>query len=158
EGVREVRRLLEMAASEKRSPIPVSKIQLGLNCGGSDSFSGITANPALGACVDRLARFGGTAVLAETTVIFGAESLLLRRAVNREVADKLLECVRGYRRYLNQFGGSFVDNPSPGNKDGGVDEHRREVAGRGREGRYRRADGCRRLRGANFIAWAGLHQ
>jgi altronate hydrolase len=120
EGVRNVKRLLEQAASQSRIPLPVSKIVLGLNCGGSDSFSGISSNPALGNCVDRLCSFGGTAVLAETTEIFGAESLLLNRACNRDVAEKLIACVRAYRAYLAQFGGSFDDNPSPGNKQGGL--------------------------------------
>ena len=69
--------------SEKRVPVPASKIVLGLNCGGSDSFSGITANPALGVCSDLIAQAGGSAVLAETTEIFGAEHLLVRRARNR---------------------------------------------------------------------------
>ena len=93
---------------------------LGLNCGGSDSFSGITANPALGVCSDMLAELGGTTVLAETTEIFGAEHLLVRRARNRAVAEKLLAFVEGYKKYLRQFGGSFNDNPSPGNKEGGL--------------------------------------
>jgi altronate hydrolase len=112
--------MLERAAAEKRVEIPASKIVLGLNCGGSDSFSGITANPALGACCDQLAAFGGTAVLAETTEIFGAEHLLVRRARNREVAEKLLGFIAGYKTYLNRFGGSFDDNPTPGNKAGGL--------------------------------------
>jgi altronate hydrolase len=93
---------------------------LGLNCGGSDSFSGITANPALGYCSDLLAKIGAASVLAETTEIFGAEQLLITRARNRQVAEKLIGHVRGYKRYLSQFGGSFNDNPSPGNKDGGL--------------------------------------
>jgi altronate hydrolase len=112
--------MLERAAAEKRIETPASKIVLGLNCGGSDSFSGITANPALGACCDQLAAFGGTAVLAETTEIFGAEHLLVRRARNRQVADKLLGFIAGYKTYLNRFGGSFDDNPTPGNKAGGL--------------------------------------
>jgi len=120
EGVREVKVLIDKASAEKRVPVPASKIVLGLNCGGSDSFSGISANPALGVCSDLLAGFGATAVLAETTEIFGAEQLLLRRAINRQVADKLLACVQDYKRYLKHFGGSFDDNPSPGNKDGGL--------------------------------------
>jgi altronate hydrolase len=99
---------------------PASRIVLGLNCGGSDSFSGITANPALGVCSDLLAEIGATAVLAETTEIFGAEHLLVKRARNRAVAEKLLGFVRGYKAYLNRFGGSFDDNPSPGNKEGGL--------------------------------------
>ncbi|HTM48652.1 MAG TPA: altronate dehydratase family protein [Bryobacteraceae bacterium] len=117
---REILKFMEKAAAEKRVEVPASKIVLGLNCGGSDSFSGITANPALGVCSDMLAELGGTAVLAETTEIFGAEHLLVRRARNRRVAEKLLGFVRGYKQYLNRFGGSFDDNPSPGNKEGGL--------------------------------------
>ena len=117
---REIARFFEQAAAETRVPVPASKIILGLNCGGSDSFSGITANPALGFCSDLLAELGGTSVLAETTEIFGAEHLLVRRARNREVADKLLGCIRRYKKYLNRFDGSFDDNPSPGNKEGGL--------------------------------------
>ena len=117
---REIDRMIELAASEKRTGQPASKIVLGLNCGGSDSFSGITANPALGACSDLVAQAGGTAVLAETPEIFGAEHLLIRRARNREVGEKLLGFVRGYKQYLMRFGGSFDDNPTPGNKAGGL--------------------------------------
>ena len=112
--------LMDRAAAEKRVKTPASKIVLGLNCGGSDSFSGITANPALGVCCDQLAAVGGTAVLAETTEIFGAEHLLVRRARNRQVAEKLLGFIAGYKTYLKRFGGSFDDNPSPGNKEGGL--------------------------------------
>ncbi|HCC58791.1 MAG TPA: altronate dehydratase [Solibacterales bacterium] len=117
---REIRQLVEQVAAEKRTEVPASKLIVGLNCGGSDSFSGITANPALGYCSDLLAEQGGTAVLAETTEIFGAEHLLVKRARNREVADKLLGFVTGYKKYLSRFGGSFDDNPSPGNKVGGL--------------------------------------
>ncbi|MDP9170780.1 MAG: altronate dehydratase family protein [Acidobacteriota bacterium] len=117
---REIRSLLEQCAAEKRTEAPASKIVLGLNCGGSDSFSGITANPALGVASDMLAALGGSPVLAETTEIFGAEHLLVRRARNRQVAEKLLGFVRGYKKYIDQFGGSFDDNPSPGNKEGGL--------------------------------------
>ena len=116
----EIDRMIERAASEKRSEMPVSKITLGLNCGGSDSFSGITANPALGWCSDRLAEIGATTVLAETPEIIGAEHLLIRRARNRAVAEKLLAAIHKYKTYLNRFGGSFDDNPSPGNKEGGL--------------------------------------
>jgi altronate hydrolase len=117
---REIRPMLERAADERRVESPASKIVLGLNCGGSDSFSGITANPALGVCSDLLAEIGATSVLAETTEIFGAEHLLVRRARSRAVAEKLLAFVSGYKAYLNRFGGSFDDNPSPGNKEGGL--------------------------------------
>jgi altronate hydrolase len=112
--------LIDRAAAEKRTETPASKLVLGLNCGGSDSFSGITANPALGFCCDLIVERGGTVVLAETTEIFGAEHLLMRRARNAEVARQLLGCVEKYKGYLRQFGGSFNDNPSPGNKEGGL--------------------------------------
>ena len=102
------------------SKLPASKVILGLNCGGSDSFSGITANPALGYCSDLLAELGAAAVLAETPEIFGAEHLLVRRARNRAVAEKLLGFVAAYKQYLSRFAGSFDDNPSPGNKEGGL--------------------------------------
>ncbi len=112
--------MIERAREERRTAAPASKIVLGLNCGGSDSFSGITANPALGYACDLLAEYAGTSVLAETPEIFGAEHLLVKRARNREVADRLLHFVTGYKQYLNRFGGSFDDNPSPGNKEGGL--------------------------------------
>ena len=117
---KEIARFIEQAAEEQRTPAPASRIVLGLNCGGSDSFSGITANPALGFCSDLLAGYAGTPVLAETTEIFGAEHLLIKRARNRGVAEKLLECIRNYKRYLKRFDGSFDDNPTPGNKAGGL--------------------------------------
>jgi altronate hydrolase len=116
----EIARLMEHCAAEQRVESPASSIVLGLNCGGSDSFSGITANPALGVCSDMLAEIGASVVLAETTEIFGAEHLLVRRARNRQVAEKLLSFVQGYKQYLTRFAGSFNDNPSPGNKEGGL--------------------------------------
>ncbi|MGA2327658.1 MAG: altronate dehydratase family protein [Bryobacteraceae bacterium] len=119
-GRREIRKLMDAAAAEQRVQTPVSKLVVGLNCGGSDSFSGITANPALGACSDLLAGLGATVVLAETPEIFGAEHLLVARARSRQVAEKLLSCIRSYKDYLNRFGESFDDNPSPGNKAGGL--------------------------------------
>ena len=117
---REIARFFDQAAAENRTSAPASKIVLGLNCGGSDSFSGITANPALGHCSDLLAACGGAPVLAETTEIFGAEHLLVKRARNRHVAEKLLGCIENYKRYLRRFEGSFDDNPTPGNKAGGL--------------------------------------
>jgi len=117
---REIHQLMEQAGAEQRVDIPASKIVLGLNCGGSDSFSGITANPALGVCCDMLAANGATAVLAETTECFGAEHLLIRRARNRQVAERFLGFITSYKQYLTRFGGNFNDNPSPGNKEGGL--------------------------------------
>jgi len=119
-GRREVVKLMEAASAVERAAAPASKLVLGLNCGGSDSFSGITANPALGACSDLLVGCGGTAVLAETPEVFGAEHLLVRRARNRRVAEKLLRYVAFYKDYLKRFGHSFDANPSPGNKEGGL--------------------------------------
>jgi altronate hydrolase len=117
---REIAAFMEQSSAEQRVEVPASKIILGLNCGGSDSFSGITANPALGVCSDMLAEIGATAVLAETPEIFGAEHLLIRRARNREIAEKLLRYIREYKAYLSRFGSTFDDNPSPGNKEGGL--------------------------------------
>ena len=120
EARKQVKEFLERAAAEVRTEQPASKLVLGLNCGGSDSFSGITANPALGHCCDLIVDAGGTVVLAETTEIFGAEHLLASKARSSEVADKLLGSVTRYKAYLQQFGGQFNDNPSPGNKEGGL--------------------------------------
>ena len=111
---------MERLSALKRVPLPVSKLVLGLQCGGSDSFSGSTANPALGHRCDRLGTLGGSTVLAETPEIVGAEHLLVRRARSRAVAETLLAMIAKYQRYLHQFGGSFDDNPSPGNKEGGL--------------------------------------
>jgi altronate hydrolase len=111
---------IDRLAAEPRVPVPASRLVLGLQCGGSDSFSGITANPALGACCDHLGALGGACVLAETPEIIGAEHLLVRRARSRAVAEHLLAIIANYRNYLRQFGGSFDDNPSPGNKEGGL--------------------------------------
>ncbi len=114
-------RFIERAAAETRTEQAASGLSLGLNCGGSDSFSGITANPALGYACDLLVEHGGTVVLAETTEIFGAEYILAAKARNKEVAGKLLDRVSQYKAYLRQFAGSsFNDNPSPGNKEGGL--------------------------------------
>jgi altronate hydrolase len=117
---KQLAQFIETAARQKREAISASHLVLGLNCGGSDSFSGITANPALGHCCDLLVAQGGTVVLAETTEIIGAEHLLLRRARTPQVAQKLLACIERYKTYLRQFGGTFNDNPSPGNKEGGL--------------------------------------
>ncbi len=119
-GIAVINRYIERAADTPRVELPASKIVLGLNCGGSDSFSGVSANPALGVCTDLLVEAGGTAVLAETPEIFGAEHFLVRRARNRSVADDLLNTIEAYRSYLERFGGSFDDNPAPGNKQGGL--------------------------------------
>jgi altronate hydrolase len=103
----------------RRESIPASEIVLGLNCGGSDGYSGITANPALGAAADLLVRHGGTAILSETPEIYGAEHLLTRRAAP-DVGRKLIERIRWWEDYTDRNAGSMNNNPSPGNKAGGL--------------------------------------
>ncbi len=116
--------VLEEIAAEighlKREPISVSEIIVGLQCGGSDGFSGITANPALGFAVDLLAGSNGTAILSETSEIYGAEHLLRSRAVSEEVAVKLDTLISWWESYVAMHGASLDNNPSPGNKKGGL--------------------------------------
>jgi arabinonate dehydratase len=118
--VEQIHALLPEVNRAVREPVPASALKVALECGGSDGFSGITANPALGVASDLLVGLGGTAILAETPEIYGAEQLLLRRAVNQEVADKLIERIRWWERYTEINGGSMDNNPSPGNKAGGL--------------------------------------
>jgi len=120
EGVERIKAMLPVAARARRETRPASEITLALQCGGSDGYSGITANPALGAAVDLLVRHGGTGVLAETPEIYGAEHLLTRRAVNRAVGEKLVERIRWWEDYTARNRGEMNNNPSPGNKAGGL--------------------------------------
>jgi len=103
-----------------RRPVPASHLTVGLQCGGSDGYSGITANPALGAAVDLLVRHGGTAILSETPEIYGAEHLLTRRAVSRAVGEKLVARIKWWEDYTLRERGEMNNNPSPGNKAGGL--------------------------------------
>src|SRR5437879_5069621 len=119
-GVKAVRRLLERANDLTRTPQPISKLILAENCGGSDGHSGITANPALGVASDELVRYGGTSVLAETPEIYGAEHLLTRRAVNREVGEKLVERIHWWENHVRQHNATIDNNPSYGNREGGL--------------------------------------
>jgi altronate hydrolase len=120
EGVARLKAMLPAANDVRREPVPASHLTLALQCGGSDGYSGITANPALGACVDLLVRHGGTAVLSETPEIYGAEHLLTRRAATREVGEKLVERIRWWEDYTAKTGGEMNNNPSPGNNAGGL--------------------------------------
>jgi altronate hydrolase len=104
----------------KRETVSASHLMLGLQCGGSDGYSGITANPALGAAVDLLVKHGGTAILSETPEIYGAEHLLTRRAVTRAVGEKIVERIRWWEGYTAKNDGEMNNNPSPGNKAGGL--------------------------------------
>lgn len=119
-GVQAVMNMLADANRIERVPLPASHLIVGLQCGGSDSYSGITANPALGAAMDRLVRHGGTAILSETPEIYGAEHLLTRRAKNHEIANKLLDRIRWWENYCDRMGADMNNNPSAGNKAGGL--------------------------------------
>ncbi len=119
-GVAAVMKLLPEANALRRTAQPVSKLILAENCGGSDGNSGITANPALGVASDELVRYGGTSVLAETPEIYGAEHLLTRRAVSREVGEKLVSFIHWWEKHAKQHGASIDNNPSHGNKEGGL--------------------------------------
>src|SRR5512134_1174886 len=120
EGVARIRDLLPDANRVRRETVPASHLVIGLQCGGSDGYSGISANPALGAAVDLLVRHGGTAILSETPEIYGAEHPLTRRAVSRHVGEKLVELIRWCEEYSRTNGGEMNNNPSPGNKAGGL--------------------------------------
>jgi altronate hydrolase len=115
-----LKEMLPEANRVRRETVPASHLILALQCGGSDGYSGITANPALGACVDLLVRHGGTAVLSETPEIYGAEHLLTRRAVSPAVGEALVERIRWWEDYTAKTGGEMNNNPSPGNKAGGL--------------------------------------
>ncbi len=119
-GVTVVKEMLATANRVKRVPVQASHITLGLECGGSDAFSGISANPALGVAVDILVSHGGTAILSETPEIYGAEHLLTRRAISRRVGEKLLDRIRWWEDYTRRLGGEINNNPTPGNQAGGI--------------------------------------
>jgi altronate hydrolase len=119
-GVERLTEMLPIADAARRTKVAASNLILGTNCGGSDSYSGLTANPALGNAVDRLVRHGGTGILGETPEIYGAEHLLARRAISAEVGRKLLDRIEWWREYTAKNGGSMDNNPSPGNKAGGL--------------------------------------
>ncbi len=115
-----VAKLLPVANDLHRTAQPISRLILAENCGGSDGNSGITANPALGVASDELVRYGGTSVLAETPEIYGAEHLLTRRAVSREVGEKLVSLIRWWEQHVRQHNATIDNNPSYGNKEGGL--------------------------------------
>ena len=119
-GIKLIEQMLPKANAVKREPCSASHITIGLQCGGSDGYSGISANPALGAAVDLLVAHGGTAILSETPEIYGAEHLLTRRAVRREVGEKLVERIKWWEHYTEINQGEMNNNPSPGNKAGGL--------------------------------------
>jgi altronate hydrolase len=119
-GVEAVRDMATVANRARRETVPASELIVALQCGGSDGYSGLTANPALGYAADIVVGQGGTAILSETPEIYGAEHLLCARAVRPEVADQLMDRIHWWEDYASQGGGDMDNNPSPGNKAGGI--------------------------------------
>lgn len=119
-GIETLRQMLPLVNEARRETVPASELTLAVQCGGSDAFSGITANPALGVAGDILVRHGGTVIYSETPEIFGAEHLLTQRAATPELAEKLLERIRWWEDYTERNGFELNNNPSPGNKVGGL--------------------------------------
>lgn len=119
-GITAVEGMLPRLNAVKRTPQPVSRLTLALECGGSDSWSGITANPLVGRLADEIVRQGGSVVISETPEVYGAQHILSGRANSPEVAERLLDKIEWWRGYLQRMGGNFDDNPAPGNKAGGL--------------------------------------
>lgn len=119
-GIAAIKELLPVANAVQRTPQPISELMVALQCGGSDGWSGVTANPVLGMAVDEIVRQGGAGVLAETPEIYGAEHLLTRRAISREVGEKLIEKVRWWEEHTERMKIEIDNNPSVGNKVGGL--------------------------------------
>ncbi|AAK23467.1 UxaA family hydrolase [Caulobacter vibrioides] len=120
DGLAAVEALVEIAEKDRREPVPVSELVVGLKCGGSDGFSGITANPLVGRIADKVAEAGGTPVLTEIPEIFGAENVLLQRAASREVFDAAVAVIDDFKRYFIEANQPIYENPSPGNIAGGI--------------------------------------
>ncbi len=120
EGVRIVKELQAYAGTFKREPVPVSKLIIGLKCGGSDGYSGISANPLVGRLSDKLVSMGGSTVLTEVPEMFGAEHLLMKRAKNREIFEKTVKLINNFKDYYTRHNQVIYENPSPGNKKGGI--------------------------------------
>ncbi len=120
EGMAALEELIMKAEKAERQPVPVSKLKIGLKCGGSDGFSGITANPLIGVISDRLVSMGGTTILTEVPEMFGAETILMDRSISKEVFDKTVDLINDFKAYFIRYGQTVYENPSPGNKEGGI--------------------------------------
>jgi altronate hydrolase len=120
EGLKLIDELTVYAQKFKSQPCPVSKLVVGLKCGGSDAFSGITANPLVGKFSDMLIEYGGTTILTEVPEMFGAETILMNRCINKEIFDKTVSLINNFKEYFMRHGQVIYDNPSPGNKKGGL--------------------------------------
>lgn len=120
EGLKIVKALTEYAAGFEREPIPCSELVVGMKCGGSDGLSGITANPTVGAFSDRLIAEGGATILTEVPEMFGAETLLMNRCETEELFEKTVKLINDFKNYFTSHGQTIYENPSPGNKQGGI--------------------------------------
>ncbi len=120
EGLEIIKSIYNITKGDKRTPQPISKLTVGIKCGGSDGFSGITANPLCGKICDKLTSYGATAILTEVPEMFGAESILMDRTVNEDVWHKTVNMINGFKNYFTQHNQVVYENPSPGNKDGGI--------------------------------------
>ena len=120
EGVEIMRELADYAKGFNREDVPMSELIVGLKCGGSDGLSGITANPLVGVFSDKLIGEGGSSILTEVPEMFGAETILMNRCINREIFDKTVALIQGFKDYFVSYGQTVYENPSPGNKDGGI--------------------------------------
>ena len=120
EGLECVRQLARYAGQFERASVPASELVLGMKCGGSDGYSGVTANPLVGHVADRLVALGGTVLLTEVPEMFGAEEVLLERARDREVAQRTISLVNEFRGYFRRYDEPIDENPAPGNKAGGI--------------------------------------
>lgn len=120
EGVKIISELKRQAENDKRIDVPVSKLKIGLKCGGSDGLSGITANPLVGRITDKITAMGGTCVLTEVPEMFGAEQILMNRCVSKKVFDDTVKLINDYKKYFISHNQPVSENPSPGNKEGGI--------------------------------------
>jgi len=120
DGVKIIEELKAYAATFKRTPVPVSKLIVGLKCGGSDGLSGITANPLVGSVSDKLITYGASCVLTEVPEMFGAEHLLMKRCPTKELFDKTVSLINNFKDYFTKHNQVIYENPSPGNKEGGI--------------------------------------
>lgn len=120
EGIALIEELKTTASKDTRTPVPVSELKIGLKCGGSDGFSGITANAVVGKVTDEICAMGGTAVLTEVPEMFGAETVLFERCVNEETFNKSVKLINNFKEYFKSHGEPVSENPSPGNKEGGI--------------------------------------
>lgn len=120
EGIKLINELKEYAATFKREDIPVSELKIGLKCGGSDGLSGITANPLVGEVSDLMISYGGTSVLTEVPEMFGAETILFKRCENKDIFDKAVNMINSFKEYYMSYNQPVYENPSPGNKKGGI--------------------------------------